>query len=221
MVRPGDTDVDMVQDVRVLLLRVSLPDVPGALGMVASAMGAVGADISAVEIVEKGGAQVVDDFMLDLPPSVPHDELVSACTALEGVRVLWISRYPESWGIESDIELIDHMVAAPARAAEVLATEAPAVFHCQWAAVVDLAAGRVVAGSEQAPELDAASLALLGDLTRPGRVELDSGWLPNWGDAVCAHAPVSGGRAVVLGRVGGPEFLDSEVRRLQHLSGLV
>lgn len=203
-----------------LLLRVSLPDRPGALGMVASAMGQVGADINAVEIVEKRGGHVVDDFMVELHPSVPHDELVSVCTELEDVKVLWISRYPESWGIESDIELIDHMVAEPSRSGEVLADEAPVVFHCQWAALVDLTSSSLVAGSTQAPELDATSLALFGDLTRPQRLDLAADWITNWGDTVCATAPLGGNLAIILGRAGGPPFLDSELRRLQHLAAL-
>ena len=54
--------------VAVFLMRVSLPDRPGSLGAVASAMGSVGGDINAVEIVEKGDGIVVDDFIVDLPP---------------------------------------------------------------------------------------------------------------------------------------------------------
>ena len=50
-------------------MRVTLPDRPGSLGAVATAMGGVGADINAVEIVEKGAGIVVDDFIVDLPPN--------------------------------------------------------------------------------------------------------------------------------------------------------
>ncbi|HZA74624.1 MAG TPA: amino acid-binding protein, partial [Propionibacteriaceae bacterium] len=45
------------------MMRVTLPDRPGSLGAVATAMGGVGADINAVEIVEKGAGIVVDDFV--------------------------------------------------------------------------------------------------------------------------------------------------------------
>jgi hypothetical protein len=38
------------------VLRVRLPNRPGALGVVASALGGIGADINLVEIVEKRGA---------------------------------------------------------------------------------------------------------------------------------------------------------------------
>ncbi|MDN6021167.1 MAG: amino acid-binding protein, partial [Acidipropionibacterium jensenii] len=48
------------------MLRVQLPDTPGSLGFVATAMGTVDADISAVEIVEKGPGYAIDDFILTL-----------------------------------------------------------------------------------------------------------------------------------------------------------
>ncbi|MCW2770497.1 MAG: amino acid-binding protein, partial [Aeromicrobium sp.] len=35
------------------LLRVELPDVPGSLGTLATALGGAGADIEAIEIVER------------------------------------------------------------------------------------------------------------------------------------------------------------------------
>jgi hypothetical protein len=62
--------IDVGKDVHVFLMRIALPDRPGSLGSVATAMGGVGADINAVEIVEKRvDGSVVDDFIVDLPPS--------------------------------------------------------------------------------------------------------------------------------------------------------
>ena len=85
------------------LLRVELPDVPGSLGALASALGTAGADIHAIEIVEHrqprsgNAATAVDDVLLELPPHVLPDTLVTACHKLEGVRVVWISRYNAGW----------------------------------------------------------------------------------------------------------------------------
>ena len=62
----------MRKDGGVFLMRVTLPDRPGSLGAVATAMGGVGGDINAVEIVEKGAGIVVDDFIVDLPPNTPE-----------------------------------------------------------------------------------------------------------------------------------------------------
>ncbi|HYI54918.1 MAG TPA: amino acid-binding protein, partial [Microlunatus sp.] len=74
------------------MMRVALPDRPGSLGAVASAMGSVGGDINAVEIVEKGDGVVVDDFIVDLPPGRLPETIITACHRLDGVRVEWISR---------------------------------------------------------------------------------------------------------------------------------
>ena len=66
-----------------LILRIQVPDVPGALGKVATTMGTVDADISAVEIVEKGDGYAIDDFILSLPTETMPDTLVSTCDQLK------------------------------------------------------------------------------------------------------------------------------------------
>ena len=38
-----------------------------------------------------------------------------------------------------------------------------------------------------------------------------------WADLVLAGSPLSADELVVVGRRGGPEFLDSEIARLAHL----
>ena len=62
------------------LLRVELPDVPGSLGRVASAIGVAGGDIEAIEIVEKRhDGTAVDDVLLEMHGSSMPDSIVSAC----------------------------------------------------------------------------------------------------------------------------------------------
>ena len=75
------------------LMRVELPDVPGSLGRVASAIGEAGGDIDAIEIVEKRDGFAVDDVLLEMAPGTMPDSVVSACGTLDGVSVLWINRY--------------------------------------------------------------------------------------------------------------------------------
>ena len=51
------------------LLRVELPDVPGSLGRVATAIGEAGGDIEAIEIVEhRPDGTAVDDVLLETAP---------------------------------------------------------------------------------------------------------------------------------------------------------
>jgi len=55
------------------LVRVRLLDRPGALGLVASRIGAVGGDIVAIDICEREQGSVVDEFLVELG----DEELVS------------------------------------------------------------------------------------------------------------------------------------------------
>lgn len=200
-----------------LLLRVELPDRPGSLGEVASAMGTVNADILAVEIVEKNDGTVIDDFMLDLPLGVMPDSLVSACTQLGDVRVLWLSHYPESWGLLSDIELINDMAEDPDHAAEILVDAAPVVFHCHWAMIINRATQQTIESTSLAPELTPEQVEMFGGLETVHATDLGAGWLPQWGEATCSIAPLRHKRAIVLGRQGGPAWLTSELMRLRFL----
>ena len=135
----------------VFLMRVALPDRPGSLGAVASAMGSVGGDINAVEIVEKGDGVVVDDFIVDLPPNQLPETIITACHRLEGVRVEWISRYPEGGGLQSDLEALERMTADPANAAETLVSLCPVVFRSHWSVLLDVAGDQVTSAGRDHP----------------------------------------------------------------------
>ena len=89
------------------LLRVELPDVPGSLGRVASAIGEAGGDIDAIEIVEKRDGFAVDDVLLEMAPGVMPDSVVSACSVLDGVSVLWINRYAAGGNLFLDLEVVE------------------------------------------------------------------------------------------------------------------
>jgi hypothetical protein len=213
----------MGEDGPVFLMRVMLPDRPGSLGRVASALGNVGADINAVEIVDKGDGVVVDDFIIDLPASQLPETIVTACNQLDGVRVEWISRYPEGGGLQSDLEALERMTANPTRAAEILVSLCPVVFRSHWAMLLQLGGSPtdVVVSTTMAPDLTEPLLDRLTPFDRTHRVDLQSGWLPGWGDSTVVVTPLTRDRVIVIGRLGGPAFMDSEIARLHHLAALV
>ena len=134
------------------LLRVELPDVPGSLGRLAGAIGEAGGDIEAIEIVEKAHDGVaVDDVLLETAPGAMPDSIVSACNALDGVRVLWISRYAAGGNVFLDLEAVEDLTAHPMTALDRLVDLLPAVFRSDWGARVSRDAG-VLHSTGGAPE---------------------------------------------------------------------
>ncbi|MGV8908250.1 MAG: amino acid-binding protein [Propionicimonas sp.] len=201
-------------------MRVVLPDRPGSLGAVATAMGTVGADINAVEIVEKYEGYAIDDFMLEMPSGAAPDSLITACTSVAGVEVVWLSHYPEAWGLQSDVDVLNSMLEQPDDAERILTRDAPQVFRVSWAVLVDRVTGTVLAQTDLAPDLDGAGVTALGALDDVRDGELPDGWVAGWNETLIAVAPFRSNSSIVLARRGGPEFLKSELARLRHLTAL-
>jgi hypothetical protein len=73
--------------VHTVVMRVWLPDRPGALGQVASRIGAVKGDVLDIEILETGGGRAVDELVVALPEAGLVDLMVSEVHAIDGVSV--------------------------------------------------------------------------------------------------------------------------------------
>ena len=70
-----------------VVVRVWLPDRPGALGQIASRIGAVRGDVLAIEILEVGGGRVIDELVVGLPDDSLVDLMVAEVHAIDGVSV--------------------------------------------------------------------------------------------------------------------------------------
>jgi ACT domain-containing protein len=70
-------------------LQVSLPDRPGSLGMLASAIGAAGADIRELQVVKAEDGTGYDDITVAVP-GTNTDDLVEILNSISGVEVLSI-----------------------------------------------------------------------------------------------------------------------------------
>ncbi len=107
---------------RTLVVRVWLPDRPGALGQVASRIGAVHADVTAIDILERGGGRVIDELVVAVPASVSIDLLAKEIGAVDGVAVEHIRDVAEDRPDSATAAL--HLAAAVAESppAERLAT---------------------------------------------------------------------------------------------------
>src|SRR3546814_14427098 len=64
------------------------------------------------------------------------DSIVSACTTLDGVRVIWISRYAAGGNLFLDLEAVEELTANPAGAINRLIDLLPMTFRADWGALV-------------------------------------------------------------------------------------
>jgi len=216
------------------LLRLVVPDRPGILGAVATALGAAGIDIVSVDVLERGSGVAVDDIVVELPADRVADSLITAAMAVEGVQVESLRPFAGSLDTHRELDLLEALAPGGADAggtsaegtAKVLAAELPRVFHSGWAVVVAPAGPdgvRVLAASDAAPALEGVPLPWL-PLTSPLLLPSEAGWVPaRWQELAVEMmaAPLDDdGTAVLLGRSGGPVFRRSELLRLAHLTGL-
>ena len=183
---------------------------PGSLGRLASAIGEVGGDIEAIEIVEKRpDGTVLDDVMFRLAPGTLPDSVVSACQALDGVHVVWVSRYAAGANLVLDLEGVEELTLAPSEALTRLVDLLPDIFRVHWAAHVHRSTGVVYATDAAPSDLE------FTEITRAKRLDAADGDV-----AVYAAARLDGNQIIIVGRRGGPEFVDSEIARLGHLCGV-
>jgi ACT domain-containing protein len=68
------------------VVRIALPDRPGALGLVASRIGAVGGDIVAINILEREDGRAVDEFVVEIAQDL-IELLQSEIHEVDGVSV--------------------------------------------------------------------------------------------------------------------------------------
>jgi hypothetical protein len=77
----------MVAAVETYVVRVWLPDRPGALGQVASRIGAVHGDVVGIDILERGGGSAIDELTVTLTSADLLDLLVAEIRQVDGVAV--------------------------------------------------------------------------------------------------------------------------------------
>jgi hypothetical protein len=123
------------------VLRVWVPDRPGALGSVASRIGAVRGDLVGIDILERGGGRAIDELVVDLPDAALVPLLLSEVGQVDGVDVEDVRPAPPSL---ADPRL-DALETAALLVEQVdidgllltLATHARHDFEADWGAVID------------------------------------------------------------------------------------
>ena len=136
------------------VLRVWLPDRPGALGAVASRIGAVKGDVVGIEILETGHGQAVDELVVQLPDATLVDLLVNEVRQVDGVQVEEVRPAPGGHDPRrATLETAARLVEAPDREGLLAVARdlAPKSLSAAWVAVVDLTAGTTLVAGEAAP----------------------------------------------------------------------
>jgi hypothetical protein len=203
------------------ILRVWMPDRPGALGALASRIGAVGGDVAGIDILERGAGRVIDELVVELPSDDPA--LVELLTAeihqVDGVDVESIrpatltARDPRLDALETAAML----VGAPSAADAVieLCTHAVRAVGAVWGAVVDLRTDDLVTSAGDAPSTAWLAAFVAGSQSSARVADGDTG--PS--DVVWAPLPVAG-YALVMGR-HGEAFRARERRQVAALARIV
>jgi hypothetical protein len=200
------------------ILRVWVPDRPGALGAVASRIGAVRGDLIGIDILERGGGRAIDELVIDLPDPALVDLLVSEVSQVDGVDVEDIRLAPNSSvdprldALETAASLVAH--ASASSLLDALARRSMADFQANWAAVVDVDAGSPVVSVGAGPPASWIAAFVTGS-----RSSADPGSAGGPDDMAWSDMDAAG-LVIVLGRKGRP-FRSRERRQLTALSRIV
>jgi hypothetical protein len=208
------------------LIRVQLPDRPGTLGAVASALGAIGADILSVDVVERGAGLAIDDLVVELPSGRLPDVLITAAESIEGVEVDAVRPYAGVLDTHRELELVEDIAEDPRNGLAVFTEGVPKIIRAGWAVVVswDGRVARRLTSSSAAPETKLETPPWL-PLARATVLDGEDSWVPEtWqelGTELAATPLGKPDRVLRVGRPGGPMFRAAEVARLAHLAGIV
>jgi len=202
-------------------VRISVPDRPGSLGLVTSAVGRVAANIDQVHVLETEGGRALDDVFVSVRDRVHLQSLCDELHAVTGVRVIGVqSPAPPATGY-AELQLLAQVLDQPDRALQTLLDGAPGALGADWGALVDYGGdggtGVLVAGTDAWPGAAAVRL------TAPLRLSTPRVTGP--------EDRVYGGTALVplgqhptgllLVRDQGPEFHRTELWRLEQLGRVV
>jgi hypothetical protein len=224
------------------VIRVWLPDRPGALGAVASRIGSVGGDVVGIDILERGAGRAIDELVVELPDLADRDadgrgngsqahhlgvraeeELVALMVAemqqVDGVDVEEVRpaadslRDPRLDALETAAVLVG--ASTPDDAIEALCSHAVRTIGGEWGVVVALDPAEVRAREGDAPDLAWVTAFVAGSQSS-ARV---AGGSTGPEDVVWAPLPAAG-LALVLGRTG-TAFRARERRQAAALARIV
>jgi hypothetical protein len=199
-------------------IRVRVPDRPGSLGRVASAIGVASGDIAGIDVLQSEAGQALDDVVVRVRDGAHLERVLDELLRVPGVGVEGVhSPEPPAAG-HADLQLVAQVLARPARALQTLVDGAPAALGVDWAALVqdpgDAPAGAAISASTGVPP----GLPAVGGAFRLRPLTLE---LPD-GAHQAALVPLEGcPLGLLVGRAGGLAVHTSELWRLGQLAAVV
>ena len=133
-------------------MRIWLPDAPGVLGAVATAIGAAGGNVVGLEVLERDAGVAIDELVVELP-----DRPGAVDAVCRGVREVPGAGVEEVTELRGDAEIPDREQSVLAAAAAVVESATPAavlralctrlreLFGLTWLALADDSVDRYVA----------------------------------------------------------------------------
>lgn len=170
-----------------------MPDRPGALGAVASRIGAVHADVVGIEILTRDGGRAMDEITIEIDPDL-LSLLLSEIAEVDGVEVLEVEKLPNDVR-DRRLEAYETAIAVlqahtPDQLLAVLAGRVGKELDAEWVAIVDTESRLTLASTGRAPGADwlAAERGRLRDGTAPPS---DTAWsmLARFDAALCVGRP--------------------------------
>ena len=196
-----------------MLLRVWLPDRPGALGAVASRIGAVRGDIVGIDVLERNDGVAIDEFGVVLSDAETLPLLVREVEEVDGCRVehvTVVTHFPDP-RLDALISVAVVCEADDVAALQgALATYAGSAFRADWVAV--MAEDRVLAGYGNPPADNYLVALARGAASSPA---VANGLA---GPDDLAAAPLPSREAVLLVGRTGNEFRERERAQLLALA---
>jgi hypothetical protein len=211
------------------VLRVWLPDRPGALGAVTSRIGAVGGDVVAIDILERGAGRAVDELVIEFREVTSGEDerratgvsrlLLAEVGEVDGVVVEHLvpvdesHRDPRLDALDTAAVLVGAHTSAEAVTA--LCERAVSMLGAEWGLALSLDDEEVVASTGESPPLPWLLAFVEGSQSSARVANGDTG--PD--DVVWAPMPLAG-MALVLGRPDSP-FRGRERKQASALARIV
>jgi hypothetical protein len=201
------------------ILRVWMPDRPGALGALASRIGAVGGDVTGIDILERGAGRAIDELVVELPDDALVELLVTEIHQVDGVDIESIRPAAEALhdprvdALETAALLVG--APTPSAAIEELCVHGVRTVGAHWGVVLDLADGSITSQVGDCPSAAWIAAFVAGSQSSARVSDGDAG--PS--DVVWAPLPAAG-RALVMGR-NGESFRARERRQAAALARIV